>query len=108
MSLLGEVGLRRLALLNRQAALKLKASLEDIAGLNILTPRFFNEIAVSLPVAAAPLVDALALKGIIAGVPLSRLDPEAGMDNVLLLAATETTEDSDIAALVSGLQEALA
>jgi len=108
MSLLGEVGLRRLALLNHQAALKLRSALEVIGGIEVLTPRFFNEIAIRLPVPAAPLVDALALKGILAGVPVSRLDPGAGMDNVLLLAATETTQEDDIAALVSGLQEALA
>jgi len=107
MSLLGEVGLRRLALLNHQQARKLKAAVEEVEGVEVLTPRFFNEIAVRLPTAAAPLVDALAAKGVIAGVPLSRLDPSAGLDNVLLLAATETTHDDDIAALKTALTEAL-
>jgi glycine dehydrogenase subunit 1 len=74
----------------------------------VLTPRFFNEIAVRLPTAAAPLVEALATKGVIAGVPVSRLDPDAGLDDVLLLAATETTPDDDISALQSALKEALA
>jgi len=108
MSLLGEAGLRRLALLNHQQARKLKAAVEAIPGVEGLTPRFFNEIAVRLPTAAAPLVDALADQGVIAGVPVSRLDPSAGLDNVLLLAATETTHDDDIAALKSALTEALA
>jgi glycine dehydrogenase subunit 1 len=108
MSLLGEVGLRRLARLNHQQARKLKLAVEAIAGVEVLTPRFFNEIAVRLPTAAAPLVDALAAKGVIAGVPISRLDPGAGLDDVLLLAATETTHDDDIAALKSALTEALA
>jgi hypothetical protein len=36
------------------------------------------------------LVETLAV-GVIAGVPYSRLDPHAGLDDVLLLAATETT-----------------
>jgi len=108
MSLLGEVGLRRLALLNHQQARKLKAAVEAIPGVDVLTPRFFNEIAVRLPTAAAPLVDALAAKGVIAGVPVSRLDPGAGLDDVLLLAATETTDDDDIAALKAALTEALA
>jgi glycine dehydrogenase subunit 1 len=107
MSLLGEVGLRRLALLNHQQARKLKAAVEEVEGVEVLTPRFFNEMAVRLPTAAAPLVDALAAKGVIAGVPLSRLDPSAGLDNVLLLAATETTHDDDIAALKTALTEAL-
>ena len=108
MSLLGEVGLRRLALLNHQQARKLKTAIEAVPGVEVLTPRFFNEIAVRLPTAAAPLVDALAAKGVIAGVPVLRLDPDAGLDDVLLLAATETTPDDDIAALKSALMEALA
>jgi len=107
MSLLGELGLRRLARLNHQQARKLKAAVEAIPGVEVLTPRFFNEIAVRLPTAAQPLVDALATQGVIAGVPISRLDPSAGLDNVLLLAATETTQDDDIAALKTALTEAL-
>jgi glycine dehydrogenase subunit 1 len=108
MSLLGEVGLRRLAVLNHQQARKLKVAVEAVPGVAVLTPRFFNEIAVRLPTAAAPLVEALATKGVIAGVPVSRLDPDAGLDDVLLLAATETTPDDDISALQSALKEALA
>jgi glycine dehydrogenase subunit 1 len=108
MSLLGEAGLRRLALLNHQQARKVKAAVEAIPGVEVLTPRFFNEIAVRLPTAAEPLVDALAAKGVIAGVPVSRLDPNAGLDDVLLLAATETTHDDDIAALKGALTEAFA
>jgi glycine dehydrogenase subunit 1 len=108
MSLLGEAGFRRLALLNHQQARKVKAAVEAIPGVEVLTPRFFNEIAVRLPTAAEPLVDALAAKGVIAGVPVSRLDPNAGLDDVLLLAATETTHDDDIAALKGALTEAFA
>jgi glycine dehydrogenase subunit 1 len=108
MCLLGEVGLRRLALLNHQQARKLKDAVEAVPGVEVLTPRFFNEIAVRLPTPAAPLVEALAATGVIAGVPVSRLDPEAGFDDVLLLAATETTPNDDIAALAGALKEALA
>ena len=43
-------------------------------------------------------------QGIIAGVPYSRLAPEAGMDDVLLVAATETTTEADLAALVAALK----
>ena len=106
-TLLGEAGLRRLAALNHQQARRLKAAVETVPGVQVLTPRFFNEIAVRLPTAAAPLVEALATQGVIAGVPVSRLAPDAGMDDVLLLAATETTEQDDIAALAKALKEAL-
>ena len=107
MSLLGEAGLRRLALLNHQQARRLRAAVAAVPGVEVLTARFFNEIAVRLPTAAAPLVDRLATQGIIAGVPVSRLAPHAGLDDVLLLAATETTADDDILALAGALKEAL-
>ena len=58
------------------------------AGLEVLTPRFFNEIAVRTKAPAAAVVDRLASAGILAGVPYARLDPAAGLDDVLLLAAT--------------------
>ena len=41
------------------------------------------------------------------GVPFSRLDPAAGLDDVLLLAATETTTLEDIAALAAALSRSL-
>ncbi len=82
MSLLGETGLRRLALLNHQAARKLKDALAALPGVEVLTTRFFNELAVRLPIPAARAVEALAgLRGVLAGVPFSRLDPEAGLDD---------------------------
>ncbi len=48
MSLLGGAGLRRLAFLNHQAARRLKAAMDEVTGVKVLTPRFFNEIAVEL------------------------------------------------------------
>lgn len=108
MSLLGETGLRRLAELNHARARQLKTALETVPGVEVLTPRFFNEIAVRLPVNAAELVETLAGNGILAGVPVSRLAPAAGMDNILLLAATETTCDSDIQFLSRAMTKVLA
>ena len=96
MSLLGETGLRKLAALNHQAARRLAERVAEIPGFEVLTPRFFNEIAVRTPVPAADLVETLAANGVLAGVPVSRLDPTAGMDDVLLLAATELTRPADI------------
>ena len=102
MTLLGGAGLRQLAQVNHSRARELKAAVEA-AGLEVLTPRFFNEIAVRVPGPAAELVEALLADGVIAGVPYSRLDPHAGLDDVLLLAATETTTTADIAALSAAL-----
>jgi glycine dehydrogenase subunit 1 len=108
MSLLGETGLRKLAALNHANARKLRDAVATVPGVKVLTPRFFNEIAVELPRDANEVVDVLAGEGILAGVPYARLDPEAGLDKVLLLAATETTQPADIETLVRGLSRVLA
>ncbi len=107
MSLLGETGLRRLALLNHEAAVKTRDAVAALPGVEVLTPRFFNEFAVKLPKNAVEVVERLAGKRILAGVPYGRLAPAAGMDDVLLVAATEITTDADIAALKSALAEVL-
>ncbi len=103
MSLLGETGLRKLALLNHEKAVATRDALAAIPGVEVLTPRFFNEFAVKLPKPAAEVVEELARHRILAGVPYSRLAPGAGMDDVLLIAATETTLDADIKILASAL-----
>jgi glycine dehydrogenase subunit 1 len=108
MSLLGEVGLRQLAEINHSRAIDLKRALDAVEGVEVLTPRFFNEIAVKLPKPAAEVVDRLAAEGVLAGVPYSRLDPKGGMDDVLLLAVTETTLPEDITILARKLKGALA
>jgi len=106
MSLLGEKGLRQLAALNHSKARQLATALGQIPGVEILTPRFFNELAIRLPHAAQGVVEALVRMGIIGGVPFSRIG--AGMDNVLLVAATETTSDNDITLFARDLKGALA
>jgi glycine dehydrogenase subunit 1 len=45
---------------------------------------------------------------VLAGVPYSRLDPEAGMDDVLLVCATEVVTDADITILAKALTKVLA
>jgi glycine dehydrogenase subunit 1 len=108
MTMLGEAGLRQLAAVNHAQARKLKSAIALIPDVEVLTPRFFNEIAVRLPKPAAEVVEILAGKGILAGVPFSRLAPDAGLDDVLLLAATELTTDADITALAKALSGACA
>jgi glycine dehydrogenase subunit 1 len=108
MSLLGGTGLAALARINHARARRLAAALAGVPGVEILTARFFNELAVRLTRPAAQVAEALAARGILAGVPFSRLDPAAGLDDVLLLCATETTTAQDIAALATALTEELA
>jgi len=107
MTLLGETGLRRLALLNHETAVATRDALAAIPGVEVLTGRFFNEFAVRLPKPAAAVVETLAGQGVLAGVPYSRLAPEAGMDDVLLVAATEMTMDADIKILAGSLAKVL-
>ena len=107
LSLLGGAGLRQLAEVNHARARELKAALAGVAGVEILSPRVFNELAIRVPGDAAALVEAALADGVVAGVPYSRLDPTARLDDVLLLAATETTTSEDIAALTRTLQRNL-
>ena len=56
----------------------------------------------------APIVDMLAARGILAGVPLSRFYPDrADLADLLLVAATETVTADDIDRFTVGLAEVL-
>jgi len=103
MSLLGEAGLRKLARLNHKRACQLKMALEG-AGFDVLNTLFFNEITVDLGTDAAAVVDGLAEKDVLAGVPASRLYPGGAFDNHLIMAATEMASESDIAEVVGALK----
>ncbi len=104
MTLLGEEGLSRLARLNHAKAVTLAALLGKLDGVQVLTPAFFNEFTLKLSKPAAAVVDVLAAKGILAGVPASRL---GGADDLLIVAVTETATDEDMAALAAALKEIL-
>jgi glycine dehydrogenase subunit 1 len=106
MTLLGKLGLERLAMLNHEKACALADALGAVKGVDVLSPRFFNEFAIRTPKPAQGVVDALAARGILGGVAYSRLNPGA-MEDVLLVCATETNTDEDIAAFVAALSEVL-
>src|ERR1700761_7847296 len=75
LSLLGEEGFSRLARANHARASALADRLSEIKGVSLVTESFFNEFTLKLHRPAASVVDDLAEKGIIAGVPVSRLMP---------------------------------
>ena len=109
LTLLGEAGLRRLARLNHARAVALRDALAAIPGVEVLTRCFFNEIAVRLPRPATGVVEALAERSILAGVPAARLYPhEPALADVLILAATETVSEADIDTLAGALAEEIA
>jgi glycine dehydrogenase subunit 1 len=107
MTLLGEAGLKRVARINHAHAVKLAGLLGGVPGVEVLNGSFFNEFTVRLPRPAAEVVERLAERGVLGGVPVSRLLPGAGLDDLLLVASTETTTDSDRAALAAALKEVL-
>jgi glycine dehydrogenase subunit 1 len=108
LSLLGEDGFRRLARLNHAKAVDLADRLAKVKGVRLLSQTFFNEFAVTTPKPAAQVVEALARRGILGGVPASRFYPSyPELAGVLLLAATETNSEDDMDALAAALKEIL-
>ena len=84
---------------------QLMAMVRKLDRVAVLTDAFFNEFTVRLAKPAAAVVDRLAQRPIIAGVPVSRFAP--GHDDLLILAATETVTDADIEALATALEETI-
>ena len=107
-SLLGEEGFSRLARINHARASALADRLSKIKNVSLVTPSFFNEFTLRLPKPAAGVVDALAERRILGGVPASRLLPhDASVRDLLIVAATETTTDEDCEAFAKTLAEVL-
>ena len=108
LTLLGEAGFKRLAEINHAKAAQLVDLLAAVPSVRVINESFFNEFTVRLPKPAAPVVEALAAKRILAGVPVSRLIPDdPSVANLLRLAATETATDEGMAPLIAGLKEVL-
>lgn len=109
MTLLGEAGLRRLAAINHGRAKAAAAELAKVPGVSVLNESFFNEFTLLLPTAARPVIHKLAERDILGGVSLGRLYPDnAGLENGLVVAVTETVTEADIAAFAAALKEVLA
>jgi glycine dehydrogenase subunit 1 len=107
MSLLGQTGLKRVAAVNHANAVALADMLGAVGGVEVLTESFFNEFTLRVPRRAADVVEAMAKAGVMAGVPVSRLAPRAGLDDLLIVANTEVNTDEDRAAFVDALAAAI-
>jgi glycine dehydrogenase subunit 1 len=107
LTLLGETGLRRVAALNHAAAVDLVERLGAIKGVSVLNEAFFNEFTIRTPRRAAELIDDLAARGIIGGLPVSRLAPRAGLDDLIVVAATEVSTAADRRAYAETLAQCL-
>jgi len=106
LTLLGEKGLRGLASLNHARACEAADRLSAISRVELVNDSFFNEFTLKLPVEARPAVHGMVEKGVLGGVSLGRLYPDAaGLQNGLVVAVTETVTNEDIAALEAALKE---
>jgi len=106
MTLLGEAGLRRLARINHANAVKLADMLAKVPGVKVLNDTFFNEFTIRVPGKAAEVIEKLAAKGVLGGVPASRLMPgNPDMADLIIVASTEVNTDADRAAYAKALRE---
>ncbi|HEX5599128.1 MAG TPA: aminomethyl-transferring glycine dehydrogenase subunit GcvPA [Hyphomicrobiaceae bacterium] len=108
LTLLGEAGLRKLARINHANAVTLADELGKVRGVEVISPSFFNEFTIRVPGDARKVIDALAEKGVMGGVPVSRLEPKRSeLRDLIIVASTEINTDEDRAAYVKALQEVL-
>jgi glycine dehydrogenase subunit 1 len=102
MSLLGKRGLREVAEQSHAKAQYLKREIAKLPGYRLpYAGPTFNEFCVEAPEPAAPLLARLAVRGILAGVPLSRFWP--GEDNRFLTAVTEMNTKEEMDRLITAL-----
>ena len=106
MSLLGAAGLEKVAAASQTQTSALVAALTRIKGVKLAFggPRF-HEAVLQLDRKPAAVLEALGQRGIVGGYDLSRQYPELG--NALLVCATETRTDDDIAAYAAALTEVM-
>jgi glycine dehydrogenase subunit 1 len=109
MTLLGETGLRRLARVNHANAVKLADALGTVPGVTVLNETFFNEFTIRVPGDAVRVIERLAEKGVLGGVPCARLAPgNPDLKDLIIVASTEVNTEEDRAAYVQALKEVLA
>ena len=107
LTLLGSAGLKQLALINHANAVALAEAIEQSGAAQLLNASFFNEFTLRVKGDAAALVEAMAARGILAGVPVSRLLPGAGLDDLLLVANSEINTAEDRAAFLAALEKGI-
>ena len=108
LSLLGEAGLMKLASINHANAVLLADALGGIDGVEVLTSSFFNEFTIRVPGKGVGVIDALVGKGVLGGVPASRLTPDQeAVNDLIIVAATEVNTPDDREAYVKALKEVL-
>src|SRR3984893_9939347 len=103
LTLLGEAGLTRLARINHANAVELADAWVRGPDGTVLNHAFFNEFTIRVPGDAAAVVEALAQRRVLGGVPASRLDPgRPELKDLIIVASTEVNKDGDRAASPPG------
>lgn len=97
-SLLGEIGFKKLALINHKKACDLADALAKVSGVKVLNKSFFNEFTIELSKDAAEVNKKLLAKNIIGGF---------AQGNKMVVAVSELTSDADIKALTTELEKIL-
>ena len=106
LSLIGPEGLARVANASHARTQELVGALTRVKGVKLAFDRpRFHEAVLLLDRPVAPVIEALASRGIIGGYDLSTDYPELG--NALLVCATETRTSADIQAYADALAETL-
>ena len=106
MSLLGHRGLQRVALSSVNQTAKLAGMLSAIGGVEqAFSAPHFHEVVLRLDRPVGPVLEDLATNNILGGLDLSKDYPELG--NTLLICATETKTDADLALYAAALANVL-
>jgi glycine dehydrogenase subunit 1 len=106
LSLMGPVGLERVASASMARTVELVAALAALPGVAVaFGGGRFHEAVLRLPQPVAPALDALARRGIAGGLDISADYPELG--HALLVCATETKTSEDIATFAAALGDVL-
>ncbi|MDT0575022.1 aminomethyl-transferring glycine dehydrogenase subunit GcvPA [Croceicoccus sp. F390] len=109
MTLLGGVGLERLARINHARAVQAAERLTQIAGVSLVNDAFFNEFTLRLGQDARAVALRLANRGVLGGVTMGRLFPGVtALEGGLIVAVTETVSMEDIETLAAALEGELA
>jgi glycine dehydrogenase subunit 1 len=107
MALLGAGGLKRVALASQQQTATLVDLLTEIDGVErAFEAPHFHEAVLRLDRPVGPVLEALATRDVLGGLDLTSRYPELG--NALLVCATETKTDEDLAAYRDALAGAMA
>ena len=106
MALLGPEGLARVAQTSHANAIKLAQQLGALPGVKrVFSGPAFHEFVVQFNMPVADVLHALKAQGILGGLALTQDYPELG--NALLVCATETKRDDDLARYTANLKHIL-